>query len=815
MVKKGKDKSTKEPKAPKKKLTKKEKLRLAAELAEQQRIEQEQERQRLIQEEKARVEKERLANEEKAKRDVAEQGVRAIQLQETIDLFSKLGKLMYHTKLVKREKKEWEQYMKCDGLPDPSSLTDMNTYLYLWRSVEERGNLDEVVNKTAEVLALLDAMQEFIDNPLDVTPEHVENWKQVRNDIRVEQHINVNRATYLILRNIEEKMKFSGMHEVRYMNKFEHFILCLWSLLALPTPMVPLTKAERTPLQCEFTDVGVSISLPDSLIDVLLVVRVMLVMYDHLSDLCPSWVPKPLPEEEKKDLYLVSLVEWDARRELQVLVDEENERRAQIAAKIAAMKPSPSIADDARRAKASAKDSRPMSEVSAQEAELQELQQIQQTPVKTASELFAGQEDEKQAEVKSYFQMELRPHELNLRKYYILGGVYHIDLLQQPPQPEELHNDCIITVLERPTELLPVEFHEKYVPPPPPEPGQRRLPEEIEAELKKQEQELEKLAQISVEMSSQLAMLSKVVPPQKEEVEEESKEPAPDPELQKLVYVNIKLPGNVLWFEPPIVAGWDKNLGFWSTEDFHDLKFNEDKQVLTFRTGRFGPVGLAAFRYANLPYQTWELKPYKGEGVVFNITAAVMIVEFIIKGDKVCVNQLQNGATEALQEIVGKYYSPYQLRKLLCTGGVDLFPPHDAYCYIDGATPKHRAAEDHLYHCMALLSTSHSFAWSRWNLLAGRRNLVLQMREFVEKKRQHDYSLLLVTPLKACIVDCTEMSQSFSDEGVQGTKFCSDLYHLVLEQGSLGAASKINNIPFTLAETVFEMLVTTRVLSFS
>jgi len=72
----------------------------------------------------------------------------------------------------------------------------------------------------------------------------------------------------------------------------------------------------------------------------------------------------------------------------------------------------------------------------------------------------------------------------------------------------------------------------------------------------------------------------------------------------------------------------------------------------------------------------------------------------------------------------------------MCSGGVDLFPLHDAYCYIDGATPKHRAAEDHLYHCMALLSTSHSFSWSRWNLLAGRRNMVLQMKEFLEKKRQ-------------------------------------------------------------------------------
>jgi hypothetical protein len=72
----------------------------------------------------------------------------------------------------------------------------------------------------------------------------------------------------------------------------------------------------------------------------------------------------------------------------------------------------------------------------------------------------------------------------------------------------------------------------------------------------------------------------------------------------------------------------------------------------------------------------------------------------------------------------------------MCRGGVDLFPLHDACCYIDGATPKHRVAEDHLYHCMALLSTSHSFSWSRWNLLAGRCNMVLQMKEFLEKKRE-------------------------------------------------------------------------------
>lgn len=42
----------------------------------------------------------------------------------------------------------------------------------------------------------------------------------------------------------------------------------------------------------------------------------------------------------------MSLMEWDAKRKLQVMVDEENDRRAKLAAKITAMKPAPSTTDD-------------------------------------------------------------------------------------------------------------------------------------------------------------------------------------------------------------------------------------------------------------------------------------------------------------------------------------------------------------------------------------------------------------------------------------------------------------------------------------
>lgn len=50
-------------------------------------------------------------------------------------------------------------------------------------------------------------------------------------------------------------------------------------------------------------------------------------------------------------------------------------------------------------------------------------------------------------------------------------------------------------------------------------------------------------------------------------------------------------------------------LGHWSTRDIHDPKFNEEKLAIQFRAGRLGNFGLAVNWYANLPFQTWELKP--------------------------------------------------------------------------------------------------------------------------------------------------------------------------------------------------------------
>jgi cancer susceptibility candidate protein 1 len=50
-----------------------------------------------------------------------------------------------------------------------------------------------------------------------------------------------------------------------------------------------------------------------------------------------------------------------------------------------------------------------------------------------------------------------------------------------------------------PIKLKKKVFHQQYRTPGPPKPGQRRLPEEIEAEIKLMEENLEKLVLVNVE----------------------------------------------------------------------------------------------------------------------------------------------------------------------------------------------------------------------------------------------------------------------------------------------------------------------------
>ncbi len=60
-------------------------------------------------------------------------------------------------------------------------------------------------------------------------------------------------------------------------------------------------------------------------------------------------------------------------------------------------------------------------------------------------------------------------------------------------------------------------------------------------------------------------------------------------------------------FQTNCFSSWQPEDQYWSTEGFYDTKFDEGKQTLSFRTVSFGIFALSAFRFSNLPLQSWEI----------------------------------------------------------------------------------------------------------------------------------------------------------------------------------------------------------------
>lgn len=83
-------------------------------------------------------------------------------------------------------------------------------------------------------------------------------------------------------------------------------------------------------------------------------------------------------------------------------------------------------------------------------------------------------------------------------------------------------------------------------------------------------------------------MFQVYIPPPPKEEEDKPLHSADEPEAEKkpeedslnrLTSINITLPENVLWFEPPTAVQWEENKQQWTTEYIYDSRFNEEKQV--------------------------------------------------------------------------------------------------------------------------------------------------------------------------------------------------------------------------------------------
>ena len=98
---------------------------------------------------------------------------------------------------------------------------------------------------------------------------------------------------------------------------------------------------------------------------------------------------------------------------------------------------------------------------------------------------------------------------------------------------------------------------------------------------------------------------------------------------------DTSLPRSVIWFDQPVPVRWENELYIWTTDGFHEPKFDPETLKFTVRTSRFGIFGTAAKRWTNLPYVNWSLKAVELNSTTFTLKAAKVTLEFTIKVCKI------------------------------------------------------------------------------------------------------------------------------------------------------------------------------------
>ncbi|KAL5277000.1 CASC1 family protein [Megaselia abdita] len=501
---------------PKKKLTKKEKARLEAEQAELLRLEMERERQRKLEEERERKEKERAAAVKRQQQEIKENKIRRMQLKDTMTYFGVVQSTIDQILINEKNSKNWAKYMRCNGLPNAQYPGELRKYIHMWRSdIRDRNSLernwllqtdertllthdpdipdlsrqtlrkhqedlgDIYAKRTEEVLGILFELDEAIKD-VEISKSIKLDLLKLKVELREYLKEYIDEFTYRILSQIDRDMEVvrPGVNKSDFASNVFKCQILTYQASAL---LNPNSKVREEPKHTviEMPLLNLEVSLPPSINLGDSALRGLWLNYDHFSDYCASFHKRRLGPK-KLSIYLQSKKEWKKRKEiLQDTIDA-----------IAREIPTMETLDSVREAKT---------------ADVDKVYAQYEAEIIKARRKSIGPEG-----------LNLGEFDVNLRKYKIIGGVFSMDYLEQPHQDRRLNAKSFIRNVISSNSICQKSFHQDYKPPPPPVPGVRRLPEEIEAEMKTMEANLEKLTLFTVD-----------------------------------------LPKSVLWFEPPIVCRWE------------------------------------------------------------------------------------------------------------------------------------------------------------------------------------------------------------------------------------------------------------------
>ncbi|XP_041325539.1 dynein intermediate chain CFAP94, axonemal isoform X2 [Pyrgilauda ruficollis] len=285
---------------------------------------------------------------------------------------------------------------------------------------------------------------------------------------------------------------------------------------------------------------------------------------------------------------------------------------------------------------------------------------------------------------------------------------------------------------------------------------------------------------------------------------------------QEAVQITLRLPDNVIYFKVPVLARWDPAGQQWRTDGISKITYEAEEKSITFSMGAFYTVALLQDGHLNLPYQAWELHPTGVDEGLFTVTAVFATIQIQIKDNQCMLSSVVVEKEEVLSHITGKWMSPFALRAALKRAGVNIFPAEYSPKYVP--VPRKAArAEVKAYEQMALLAAAFAFAHSKWNKEAEPEKVVFKVSEHLTagSAKDNDWALFMFSGEKVQNLKLTETSEAFSEELKEESEFHSTLYHMLKDSASNEAMDKVERAGFLFIDSVYQLLLATRVLAYS
>jgi len=613
-----------------------------------------------------------------------------------------------------RSQKIWDRFLLCNGTPDPTVQSELNTFTSL--SIDETKNstsqdVSGCLGDVEQALDLINELEEVmtLDKQLDINEGH-DKFKEGIDSLQGLIETKVDNVTFNVMRTAE---KFADPDSLNLLIEKEspRVKFSLWGNLA-KNPRQKSFQLETDDFQME---------IPKTLANADVAVRLIHTSFDFLSPKCKSFFAHkkktPVPSRAPS------------------VAAQQNEEGADPAA------PPPPPGEETAVDNAAEKN--------------ENLTENQEKRPATPSDIDEIEDEDI----------------VDLRAMSTVGGVMYLDLLKLPPQAKKVGNWVIQDITENELERIPN---------PTPEDEKEETEETKEGEESGGEAAI---TQLTKELTWPLLNMS------------------------------FTVANNAVFTEEPQLARWEDSQQCWRTDGFEEVNFDDINGTISFKSQFIGPICTFQDTYNNMPFQSWEIRPY-GEGcVIFTLIAASVELEISIKENACCLNSPEDMELDGIRN---KWFPAHILMQKLVAAGINVFPSEDADKYVS-ISVKDEELESSVYEQMSLASSAFAFSWSRWNADCGEKRQIVRAAENltthpVDEDMWKNYSC---EPRKSYALKCTDDDDEMFDEKVEGSQFHPDIFHCLKEGASSKALEILGNTSYTFVDNVSTWLFATKVLTFS